>query len=154
MGLEIINYTEYEEKLMEFQYIIWILLGFCIILGSTFLVYSIYKIIIIKEKELIYYIAGIAGVLIIIGWSTLTMTSYKNAKYDIENQSYIVYYGQITVGRKSGKSIPLYIPDEEGISLEYEEIMLDVDEGVYKGRVIYAEKSQFLLEIDIEEQLK
>ena len=86
-------------------------------------------------------ILGMAGCLFF-GGSTVWKCSE-----DINNQSYIIWEGDITVIQDGPTKSRWYLPDEEGIKLEGE----GLGEGVYTGKVVYAENSRVVLEYWIDD---
>ena len=99
----------------------------------------------ILETQLInciIYILGIGG---IIGSMVLGATTIWECSYDIKNEAYIVWEGDITVYRDGPSKSRWYIPDEDGIKLEGDEL----DEGKYTGKITYGEKTKVVLDYSI-----
>lgn len=73
--------------------------------------------------------------------------------HDMTNNSYIVYEGDFLVGNHAvnDKSSPLiYLPDKNGIKLEVSEgkYYKHVSEaGKFTGKLVYAEKSKYVVDI-------
>ena len=85
---------------------------------------------------------------------SLTMGSVIVARcnYDIKHQAYIVYEGEFTF-MNAGKSGDLiFIPDRSGIRLDVEKgDWRLINDGVYSGTVIYAERSKVVVDCIVDE---
>lgn len=90
------------------------------------------------------YILGIGGIIVSM---VLGSTIIWECSYDINNEAYIAWEGDITVCRDGPSKSRWYIPNEDGIKLEGS----GLDEGKYTGKIIYGEKSKIVLDYIVEE---
>lgn len=90
------------------------------------------------------YILAIGG---IIGSIVLGTTIIRECSYDIRNEAYIAWEGDIIVYRDGPSKSRWYIPNEDGIKLEGS----GLNEGTYTGKIVYAEKSKIVLDYIVEE---
>lgn len=80
-----------------------------------------------------------------------SIVSYQSI-YDISNQAYITFEGIFEVGYgKSSGGKTMFLMDEKHTSLTMD---TSLSGGTYKGTVIYALKTQLVLDYQIEVQLK
>lgn len=88
----------------------------------------------------IFCVAGIIGCILLGG-----STAWK-CLYDINNQAYLVWEGNISVYQDGPTKSRWYLPDEGGIKLEG----AGLDEGKYTGTVVYSVKTKIVLEYCID----
>ena len=87
-------------------------------------------------------------------WGILGNNIYK-IEYDIRNQAYHIYEGEFIYehsyhGTKGGHQYSIIIFDdgkEKELCTEY----IEIDYGTHSGKLVYSEKSEYLLEYDINE---
>ena len=85
---------------------------------------------------------------------SLTMGSVIVARcnYDIKHQAYIVYEGEFTFMDAGKGGDLIFIPDRSGIRLEIEKgDWRLINDGVYSGTVIYAERSKVVVDCVVDE---
>lgn len=85
---------------------------------------------------------------------SLTMGSVIVARcnYDIKHQAYIVYEGEFTFMDAGKGGDLIFIPDRSGIRLEIEKgDWRLINDGVYSGTVIYAERSKVVVDCIVDE---
>lgn len=85
---------------------------------------------------------------------SLTMGSVIVARcnYDIKHQAYIVYEGEFTFMDAGKGGDLIFIPDRSGIRLEVEKgDWRLINDGVYSGTVIYAERSKVVVDCIVDE---
>ena len=85
---------------------------------------------------------------------SLTMGSVIVARcnYDIKHQAYIVYEGEFTFMNAGKGGDLIFIPDRSGIRLEVEKgDWRLINDGVYSGTVIYAERSKVVVDCIVDE---
>lgn len=143
-----LDYLAYEKIIMNQLYGLWILSSICLLASVICIIYCVFKIR--NEKEVLWFIIGIVCLGVFIGNIILIRNATNAALYDIENKAYIVWEGDFVVDsyKSSGNSI-LCIPDEKGIKLEMDAYTLRG--GKYSGKVIYGEKTKYVLEIQVDE---
>ena len=85
---------------------------------------------------------------------SLTMGSVIVARcnYDIKHQAYIVYEGEFTFMDAGKGGDLIFIPDRSGIRLDVEKgDWRLINDGVYSGTVIYAERSKAVVDCIVDE---
>ncbi len=100
----------------------------------------------IMEAKLSKWVLCIFCVVGIIGCLLLGSTTVWKCTYDINNQAYIVWMGDISVCRDGPTKCRWYLPDDKGIKLEG----ASLDEGKYTGKVIYSEKTKIVLDYSVD----
>lgn len=95
-----------------------------------------------KAYNWILLALGFAG---LVGCLLLGGTTVWECKYDIDNQAYIVWEGDFFVYQDGPTKSRWYLSDDEETKLEG----VDLGEGRYTGKVIYAEISRIVLEYNI-----
>ena len=67
--------------------------------------------------------------------------------YDIKHQAYIVYEGEFTFMNAGKSGDWIFIPDRSGVKLDVEKgDWRLINDGVYSGTVIYAERSKVVVD--------
>ena len=85
---------------------------------------------------------------------SLTMGSVIVARcnYDIKHQAYIVYEGEFTFMDAGKGGDWIFIPDRSGVKLDVEKgDWRLINDGVYSGTVIYAERSKVVVDCVVDE---
>lgn len=85
---------------------------------------------------------------------SLTMGSVIVARcnYDIKHQAYIVYEGEFTFMNAGKSGDWIFIPDRSGVKLDVEKgDWRLINDGVYSGTVIYAERSKAVVDCIVDE---
>ena len=85
---------------------------------------------------------------------SLTMGSVIVARcnYDIKHQAYIVYEGEFTFMNAGKSGDWIFIPDRSGVKLDVEKgDWRLINDGVYSGTVIYAERSKVVVDCIVDE---
>jgi hypothetical protein len=85
---------------------------------------------------------------------SLTMGSVIVARcnYDIKHQAYIVYEGEFTFMDAGKGGDLIFIPDRSGVKLDVGKgDRRLINDGVYSGTVIYAERSKVVVDCIVDE---
>lgn len=99
------------------------------------------------ETKFLHYLTYVLCVGGLIGSIALSINTISKCSYDIKHQAYIIWEGDFIVCQDGPGKSRWYLPDEDGIKLEGN----DLSEGEYNGRIIYGARSKVVLDFCIEE---
>ena len=98
------------------------------------------------ENKFLHYFTYVLCIGGLIGSIILSVNTVSKCSYDVKHHAYIVWEGDFVVCQDGPGKSRWYLPDEEGIKLEGD----DLSDGKYTGQIIYGEKSKVVLDFCVE----